>query len=262
MRSSSRDFKTRASAGGLVAGWCSIPCAFTAEAMGQAGFDAVVVDIQHGLQDFETAVAMAQAIGKDTPVLCRVHWNEPGIVMKMLDAGFSGVICPMINTAQDARNLAQACRYPPRGFRSFGPIRAQVAYGSDYAATANDWISVLPMIETVQAMHNLDQILAVDGIDGVYIGPADLSVSMGYEPTLLPRAEVLDAIEDIRRRAAAAGKLTGIHCGSPEMVQAMHRQGFHMATLLSDIRFYLQGMADQLAQTRGVATPRPASSLY
>lgn len=262
MRSSPRDFKTRAAAGGLIAGWCSIPCAFTAEAMGQTGFDSIVVDIQHGLQDFETAVAMAQAIGKDTPVLCRVHWNEPGIVMKMLDAGFSGLICPMINTAQDAMQLAQACRYPPRGVRSFGPIRAQVAYGPDYAATANDWISVLPMIETVQAMNNLDEILAVDGIDGVYIGPADLSVSMGYAPTLLPEPPVLEAIESIRARAAAAGKLTGIHCGSPEMVQRMHRQGFHMATLLSDIRFYLQAMGDMLAQSRGTDAPRQSSALY
>jgi 4-hydroxy-2-oxoheptanedioate aldolase len=263
MRPSANSFKEQIASGKkLINGWCSIPCTLTAEAMSQAGFDSLVVDIQHGLQDYQTAVSMIQAMGKDVPILCRVHWNEPGIVMKMLDAGFTGVICPMINTKEDAESFAGACRYPPRGFRSFGPTRAQVAFGTNYARTVNDWVTTLPMIETVEAVQNLDEILAVEGIDGVYIGPADLSLSMGYEASVLPCKEVLDVIENIRKACAAAGKIAGVHCGSPEMVQRMHRQGFQMATLLTDMSYFVSSMTKFLGEARNAAPTLPPGSLY
>jgi 4-hydroxy-2-oxoheptanedioate aldolase len=259
-----RQFKQHIAAGGkIVATWCSIPSALTAEVLARAGFDTVVVDLQHGLQDFETALNMLQVIdGQKLPTLCRVHWNEPGILMKVLDAGFGGVICPMINTREEAQRFASACRYAPRGVRSYGPIRAAIAHGADYGATANDWIVTLPMIETLEGFANLDEILALPEIDGVYIGPTDLCLSMGYPPSLLPPQPVLDVIEQIRARAKAAGKIAGIHCGSAAMVARMLASGFDMATLLSDIRYLQDAMTGMLAEARGSLAAPTAASAY
>ena len=237
--------------GGLVSAWCSVPSPLLAEAMACAGFDSITVDLQHGLQDFEDAVRSLQAIdGRGIPVLCRVHWNEPGILMKVLDAGFNGLICPMVNNREQAERLAAACHYPPRGFRSFGPIRAAITAGPDYFNQANDWIVVLPMIETAGGVQNVDEILAVEGIDGVYIGPNDLALSMGLPPQLVPTEPVKKQILDILRRVKSAGKIAGIACGSPQMVADMLSAGFDLATLLSDIRFFQAGMSTLLGETR------------
>lgn len=189
------------------------------------------------------------------PAMCRVPWNEPGIIMKVLDAGATGVICPMVNTADDAARFAAACRYAPRGFRSWGPTRALLVHGSDYASRANDLVSAWAMIETAQALRNLDEILAVDGIDGVYVGPADLGLSLGAQPVAEPTApEVADAIEHILSRAKAAGKRAGIHCGSPGMVRRMHALGFDLATLMTDTRIFAQAVAAAVAEARPEAT--------
>ena len=164
-----------------VNGWLAIPSAFAAEVMAQCGWDSITVDLQHGVQDYISMVACFQAMHA-YPVtrLVRVPWNEPGIIGKVLDGGAYGVICPMVNTKQQCEALVSACRYPPMGTRSNGPIRAG-AYGSpgEYQKTANDEILVIPMIETREALDNLDAILDVPGIDGVYVGPGDLSFSPG-----------------------------------------------------------------------------------
>jgi 4-hydroxy-2-oxoheptanedioate aldolase len=237
--------------GGIVAAWCSIPSPLVAETMACAGFDAITVDLQHGLQDFEDAVRSLQAIdGRGIPVLCRVHWNEPGILMKVLDAGFNGVICPMVNNREEAERLSAACHYPPRGFRSFGPIRAAITSGPDYFARANDWIVVLPMIETADGVRNVDEILAVPGVGGIYIGPNDLALSMGLPPQLVPTERVKTQIMDLLARVKAAGKIAGIACGSPQMVAEMLAAGFDLATLLSDIRFFQAGLSTLLEETR------------
>ena len=219
--------------------------------MACAGFDAITVDLQHGLQDFEDAVRSLQAIdGRGIPVLCRVHWNEPGILMKVLDAGFNGLICPMVNNREEAERLATACHYPPRGFRSFGPIRAAITAGPNYFERANDWIVVLPMIETADGVRNVDEILAVPGISGIYIGPNDLALSMGLPPQLVPTEPVKKKILGLLARVKAAGKIAGIACGSPQMVAEMLAAGFDMATLLSDIRFFQAGLSTLLEETR------------
>jgi 4-hydroxy-2-oxoheptanedioate aldolase len=158
----------------------------------------------------------------------------------------------MINTAEDARRLVQATRYAPMGGRSFGPTRANLVHGSGYAKGANASVLVLAMIETREALQNLDAILAVEGIDGVYVGPSDLGLSLGHEPTLEPTApEVLDAIAEILSRARAAGRIAGVHTGSPEMVNRMLVLGFHFASLLTDMRIFVNSLAAQLAETRG-----------
>ena len=241
-----------AAKGKAVNGWCAIPSPVTAEIMGRQGFDLMTVDLQHGLIDYQIALTMLQVLqGLPAPVLARVPWNEPGILMKCLDAGFSGIICPMINTEDDARRLVQSTRYAPLGSRSFGPTRANMVYGPGYAKSANAKILVLAMIETREALQNLDEILSVEGIDGVYVGPSDLGLSLGFEPTLDPTApEVLDAIQTIATRAKAAGRIAGIHTGSPAMVRRMLAQGFDFASLLTDVRLFTTAIAAQLAAVR------------
>ena len=247
------DLQAHFAAGGkAVNGWCAIPSTVTAEIMGRQGFDLMTVDLQHGLIDYQMALTICQVLqGLPAPVLARVPWNEPGILMKCLDAGFSGVICPMVNTADDARRLVQSTRFAPLGSRSFGPTRANMVYGPGYAKAANATVLVLAMIETREALHNLDAILAVEGIDGVYVGPADLGLSLGYEPTLDPTApEVLAAITAIAGRAKAAGRIAGIHTGSPAMIRRSFAQGFDFASLLTDVRLFTSAIATQLAAVR------------
>jgi 4-hydroxy-2-oxoheptanedioate aldolase len=247
------DIKAHFAAGGTaVNGWCAIPSAVTAEIMGRAGFDLMTVDLQHGLIDYQTALTLLQVLqGLPAPILVRVPWNEPGIVMKCLDAGFSGLICPMINTAEDARRLVEAARYAPLGGRSFGPTRANLVHGPGYARAANDRIVLLAMIETREALANLDAILAVEGIDGIYVGPSDLGLSMGFEPTLEPTAPVvLDAIAQIVTRTRAAGRIAGIHTGSLAMARAMQAQGFHFTSLLTDVRLFVNALAGAMADLR------------
>lgn len=235
-----------------VNGWCALPSPVTAEIMGRQGFDLMTVDLQHGLMDYQMALTMLQVLqGLPAPVLVRVPWNEPGIVMKCLDAGFAGVICPMVNTVEDARRLVQSARYAPMGGRSFGPTRANLVHGAGYVKTANTAVLVLAMIETREALDNLDGILAVEGIDGVYVGPSDLGLSLGYEPTLDPTApEVLEAITLIAARAKAAGRIAGVHTGSPEMIRRMFAQGYDFASLLTDARIFATAIAGQVAAVR------------
>lgn len=232
-----------------INGWCAIPSAVVAEIIGRAGFDMVTVDLQHGLIDYPMALSMCQVLqGLPAPVLARVPWNEPGIIAKVLDAGFSGLICPMVNTEADARALVQAARYAPLGGRSFGPTRANMVHGAGYVKSANDTVLVLAMVETRQALDNLDAILSVDGIDGVYVGPSDLGLSLGYEPTLDPSApEVLAAIAEIGARAKARGKVAGCHCGSVDMVRRVQGLGFDFGSLLTDVRIFANALATQVA---------------
>lgn len=243
-----------ADGGTAVNGWCAMPSPVTAEIMGRAGFDLMTVDLQHGLIDYQMALTMLQVLqGLPAPVMVRVPWNEPGIVMKCLDAGFSGLICPMINTAADARRLVEAARYAPLGGRSFGPTRANLVHGQTYARNANGKVLLLAMIETREALSNLDDILAVDGIDGVYVGPSDLGLSLGFEPTLEPTAKtVLDAIAEIVAKSRAKGCVAGVHTGSPAMVRAMLAKGFHFASLLTDVRLFLNALATSLAEVRAI----------
>ena len=247
------------SGGKAVNGWCSIPSAVTAEMVARAGFDTVSVDLQHGLSDYQMALTMLQAVdGLGLPTLCRVPWNEPGIIMKALDAGFTGIICPMINTRAEAERFAVTCRYAPLGNRSFGPTRAAQVHGADYARTANDFVTTFAMIETAEAMENLDAVLEVEGIDAVYIGPADLGLSLGHSPTLLPEEPVREAIVTIRDKALAAGKASAIHCGSPAMVREMLAAGFGLATLLTDARLFANALA--VAASEAHATTAEAAS--
>ena len=234
-------------------GWLAIPCGFSAEMMARAGWDALTIDMQHGLIDYPAMVAMltASAANADIPTLVRAPWLEEGILMKVLDAGAAGVICPMINTRDDAERLAAATRYPPLGRRSFGPIRARLAYGENYAERANDIITVWAMIETAQAVENADAILSVPGIDGVYIGPGDLAYSLGCPDAPHDSPEVMAAVDGIVAAARRNKKRIGIHATSSAFGKKMHARGdFDMLTVQSDARLLSAAAANLVAEFR------------
>src|SRR4026207_859891 len=194
----------------VVNGWLSIPSGFSAEVMAHQGFDSLTIDMQHGVVDYQVAVSMLQGISTLGVVpLARVRWNAPARRMKILDAGAYGVICPMINTPQEAEAMVRACKYPPRGYRSWGPVRASLYAGGDYGDHANVETIVMPMIETAEALKNLDDILSVDGVDAIYVGPSDLSLAMGLKPRLdqtdPPAVDAQKTIQAARQRRAEDG---------------------------------------------------------
>ena len=219
-----------------INGWLTIPSSVSAETMAHQGFDSLFIDLQHGLIDYQMAVTMLQAISATVVVpMARVPWMEPGIVMKMLDAGACGIICPMVNSREDAEAFVGACHYAPKGYRSFGLLRALMYAGGDYPQKANDTVLAFAMIETTKALANLDSIVTTPGLDAVYIGPADLSLSLGCEPRLDPTdPKAVAAIERILETATKHGVKAGIHCASAAYAQTMIARGFRFATVMSD----------------------------
>ncbi len=236
-------------------GWLSIGNAFSAEVMAAQGFDSVTIDMQHGVIDYADCVAMLQALnGYEVTAIARVPWLDPGAIMKALDAGAYGIICPMINNREQAERLVSYLRYPPRGTRSFGPTRIGVSAGPDYAAKANDEILCIAMIETAEAMANLDEIVSTPGIDGVYIGPADLSLGIS-NGRLAPgfdreEPEMLEAIHKILAAANKVGIGACLHCASAEYAAKAYGWGFNLCTLGTDARFLAKAASDCVTQTR------------
>jgi 4-hydroxy-2-oxoheptanedioate aldolase len=162
--------------------------------------------------------------------------------MKVLDAGAYAVICPMVNCRADAERLVAATHYPPMGTRSFGPVRALLYGGADYPKAANDTVVVLAMIETREALDNLEEIVSTPGLDAIYIGPSDLSLALGCTPTFDDvDPPVAEAIEHILARAKAHGVVAGIHNGSPEKALERIAMGFQFVTISSDARLMAAG---------------------
>ena len=240
------------SGGAAVNGWLTIPSSFAAETMAHQGWDTLTIDMQHGMIDDAALVPMLQAISTtDTVPIVRVPWLEPGILMRALDAGAYGVICPMVNTREDAQKLVAYTHYPPRGTRSFGPLRAVLYAGLDYVQHANDTIAVFAMIETAEALDNLDDILSVEGLDAIYIGPSDLSLALGCKPTfddLEPKA--FEAVEHILARAKVHGVVAGIHNGTPEAALKRITRGFQFVTISSDVRLMADGAQQVISAMR------------
>ncbi|HLL11656.1 MAG TPA: aldolase/citrate lyase family protein, partial [Rubrivivax sp.] len=167
------------------------------------------------------------------------------------DAGAYGVICPMINTREDAQKLVAYTHYAPRGTRSFGPVRALLYGGVDYPQHANDTIVTFAMIETAQALDNLDDILSVEGLDAVYIGPSDLSLSLGCTPTFdNVEPKVAQAIDHVLERAQAHGLVAGIHNATPEAALKRIAKGFQFVTISSDARLIASGSQQVLSAMR------------
>ena len=235
-----------------VNGWLAIGNSFSAEVMAHQGWDTLTVDMQHGVIDYAQMVTMLQAISTTATVpVVRVPWLEPGIIMKSLDAGAYAIICPMVNTVDDAARLVSYTHYAPRGARSFGPVRASLYGGADYAQMADDTVVAFAMIETAQALDNLDAILAVEGLDAVYIGPSDLSLALGCKPVFDDvDPPVAQAIAHIVTRAKAHGVRAGVHNGRVDVARARIALGFDFVTVGSDARLLAAGSQDFLQGMR------------
>jgi 4-hydroxy-2-oxoheptanedioate aldolase len=237
----------------VVNGWLAIPSGFTAEVMALAGWDSLTVDIQHGVQDYMSMVACFQGMQPHgvTPMV-RVPWNEPGIIGKVLDGGAKGVICPMVNTEAEARALVSYCRYPNKGTRSFGPIRSGMYGAAADTNAANEDVLVIPMIETKTALDNLEAIVSVPGVDAIYIGPSDLSLSLGMAPLQDRREpEFLSVLDKIRTTAHAHGVKVGIHTMTGAYSKEMFERGFNLATIMNDSGLMLTAAKAQVAIARG-----------
>lgn len=239
--------------GAAVNGWLAIPNSFATEVMAHQGWDSLTIDMQHGMVDYHDALGMLQAISTtDTVPIVRVPFLEPGIIMKSLDAGAYGIICPLINTRADAEALVSYARYAPQGGRSFGPNRALIYGGPDYAQKANETIFVMAMLETQQAMDNLDAILTVPGLDAIYIGPSDLGLSLGGTPKPdQTDPKIVAAIEQILNASKKHNVVPGIHCGSPSYAKQMIDKGFQFVTILSDQRLLAAAAKEAVAACRG-----------
>jgi 4-hydroxy-2-oxoheptanedioate aldolase len=251
--------------GPTVGGWCVVPSAFSAELMGRSGFDWVCVDTQHGLIGYDQMALMLQALAiTGTPAFVRVPWNSPGDIMKALDAGAQGVIVPMVNSAEEARRAVGACRYPPDGYRSWGPIRAALGVDGYAPATANRRIVVAVMIETVAGVEAAEEIVSVPGVDAVYVGPNDLAVTHGMSPSADAfGGEHAAVVERVLAACLRHGVTPGIHCGSVETARRWRERGFRMCNVTSDAIFLRTGAAQVVRSLAGAPAPaRPASSSY
>ena len=220
-----------------IGGWLALPNGFSAEIMAHQGWDVLTIDMQHGLVNASELVPMLTAISTTevTPFV-RVPWLEPGIITKVLDSGSYGVICPMINTREDAERLVSYCRYAPQGTRSFGPSRAVLYAGEDYAQHANETILTFAMIETQKALDNLDDIVSVKGLDAVFVGPSDLGLSLGYTPGNYEEPVLLEAIESILKKAHSQGIRAGIYSYTTKFARRMIELGFDYVVISSDAR--------------------------
>ena len=261
----SNTMKSRWRSGEVAYGaWMALPDTASAEIVARAGYDYCCIDMQHGYADYRTMVMMLQAIniGSSSPTV-RVPWNEPGIIGRVLDAGAMNLIVPMVNSVEEARAAVSACKYPPLGARSHGPIRAAMQEGHGYVATANDEVACIPMIETKAAIEALDEILTIPGIDAVYVGPSDLAISYGLPVATADEDDEYNAaLTKVVASCVERGITPGIH-SSPRQVQLRVEQGFKMITVTSDSAALGAAIAAELRNVRTIEPPKEApQSLY
>jgi 4-hydroxy-2-oxoheptanedioate aldolase len=215
--------------------WCMMPGALGIEVLGGAGFDWLTIDMQHGCMGYEGVVDMIRAA--DVAGICpivRVPANEASIIGRVLDAGALGIIVPMVDTAYDAQRAVDACLYPPLGRRSLGPVRVSTRDGRGYSQTANARIAVIPMIETAQALANVDQIVAVPGVSAAFVGPFDLSLALGLTPGDNDGEPLFDdAIHKIVSACRTAG-ITPAVLSNARVAPRRVEQGFQMISITMD----------------------------
>ncbi|MFZ0214631.1 MAG: aldolase/citrate lyase family protein [Candidatus Dormiibacterota bacterium] len=248
-----------------LGGWCSIPGTFSAELMGRSGFDWVCLDMQHGLIGYDQLVPMLQAVSATgtTPIV-RVPWNAPDHIMKALDAGASGIIVPMINSAEEAKRAVDWAKYPPHGSRSWGPTRASLVLSGYRADRANAATHLIAMIETPDGVRNQDEIMQVEGVDAIYVGPSDLALGHGLEPGGgVPEGSeherlVLTILEGCKRN----GVLPGIHTDGPKTAQRWIDAGYKMLTIGTDGAMLRAEATSRLRALRGDDAATPKAGQY
>lgn len=246
--------KSKWRAGAVTYGaWLSLPDSYAAESIAHIGFDWVCIDMQHGVIDYADAVGMLRAVAPTEAVpFVRVPWNEPGIVGKVLDAGAFGIIVPMVNSVADAEAAVAACRYAPGGRRSYGPNRVAYDAGPDYYDHADKEIACIPMIETAAAVDSLDAILSVPRIDAVYVGPADLSITLGLPPRMDNGSPFIEARNKIAGACKVHGIIAGIHANA-QLAAGHAEAGFQMITIASDVGGMVRAAKEDLAFVGGAA---------
>lgn len=245
-----------AGGGTALCGWLSVDSPYVAEVLSYAGFDTVVVDVQHGLFDLDRAVALLQGVSAGPAVpMARVPSLHGPSIGKLLDAGAYGIICPMVSSAAEAAALVRAVRYPPAGERSFGPGRGLLYGGPDYVERADETVLAWAMVETRGALDDLDAILAVPGLDGVFVGPNDLALALGEQPgQLVPPPRTLAALEDVARRAAAAGSWAGAFSLDGPFGARLAEMGYGMVVPGSDVGMLSESAAQRIATVRAAST--------
>ena len=248
-----------------LGGWCSLPSSLSAELMGRSGFDWICIDTQHGLIGSHEMVAMLQALGAaGIPGLVRVPGHEPADMMRALDAGADGVIVPLVNSPSDALAAVRACKYPPLGERSWGPMRAALLRPGYGTGEANARVLCIVQIETVAAVEALEEILDVPGIDGLYVGPADLGISYGFAPQMVAaKMQHLSVIETVLDAGRSRGLLCGIHSEDAASAAFWVERGFRLVTVASDAGLLRRMAAHELAAVRervgNAVAPRPVA---
>jgi 4-hydroxy-2-oxoheptanedioate aldolase len=232
--------------------WMTVPGAVGAEIFAGAGVDYVCVDQQHGVIDYDSMVPMFQAIrAEGTAAITRVLSNDPFLIMKALDAGAWGVIVPLVNDAEDAARAVSACRYPPRGIRSYGPVRAARVIGSRDPEELGGEVLCLVMVETREALERVEEITSTPGVDGVYIGPSDLALSLGLPPTLDVTEDAhIQAVNMIREACHRNGIAAGIHAPSGEWARKHAEAGFDIVTVATDAALLRAAALRELAVAR------------
>lgn len=243
----------------IVNGWLSIASAYAAEGVGHSGVHAVTVDLQHGMLGFSDALAMMQALSA-TPAMpmVRVPDLNPAQIMHLLDAGAYGIICPMISTPEQTKTLVAACRYPPHGNRSFGPSRGLLYGGPNYVAHADDTVMAIPMIETAEAVDRIEEILDVEGVDMVYLGPNDMAFALDGH-TNYPRPKSEAALIHVLAAATKRDIPVGIFCSSGEDARTRVEQGFRLVTPGNDFAHLTRSMREAVRVTLQDTSPETAA---
>lgn len=247
----------------VINAWLSIGSSYSAEGVGHSGVHSVTVDMQHGMLGFQDALHMLQAISTTPAIpLVRVPSLDPARIMHLLDAGAYGIICPMISTPEQAAELVAACRYPPVGNRSFGPSRGLLYGGQDYVSQANDTVLAIPMMETAEAVRRIDEILAVDGVDMLYLGPNDLAFEMEGRVTL-PRPNSEAAIATVLECAREQHMPVGIFCSDAAEARKRIDQGCALVTPGNDFAHLTRSLSGAVRELIGsqddkVAQPEAA----
>lgn len=233
--------------------FCNSASPLMAEWLGHSGYDFVAVDLQHGETNLDSVQAMLQALSSTPAIpIVRVPANVPMYIQRVLDLGAYGVIVPQVDTVGAAQAVAASVRYAPRGHRSWGPVRGSIYGGADYFAAAADEIVTLVMLESKEALANAAAILAVDGIDGCFVGPADLNISLGHSPDRLPQlAEETEAgVAAIEAAARAAGKIAGVHAFSNDDAKKRIAQGYRLLTVMTETHLVRAGTMESLRGLR------------
>lgn len=239
--------------GSVLCGWMNTESPYIAEMMGVKGMDAVCLDMQHGVAHIQDVYHVMQAISA-TPAapMVRVPGLDPALIMKVLDLGAYGVICPLVNTAEEAAEFVNASSYPPKGGRSYGPVRGTLYGGPDYFAKANETITRLAMIETVSGLENVEAICATDGLDGIFVGPADLAITMGHLPgPEHSNPELEDAIQKCKIAAHNAGIKAGIFCSGGQGAHLRSTEGFDLVVPSHDAYLLDRVLKAEIAVARG-----------